>query len=445
MKSVYEKLFDISFDMVALLSLSGEFRSVNPAFKQGMGWTLSDLKGKNFWDLIMPDDGNDLSSLVNNLSNGHPVIFVENKFKRFDGRIQYLRWTAYPDLKLRTIVATIRNSSPTGESQDFLRHSVESSPTAMFIVSQGRISYANKLSELLFGYSQDEFIGNSIDILVPDHLQTIHKSHRKRYDEQPYLRTMGLNLELSGQSKNGDHFPVDIGLNPVNTHEGVVIICSVIDLSKQKASDSLNVEKILELEKEISVLGKLARTDELTGIHNRRALFKQLELLYRLAQNGNHPLSFILLDIDNFKQYNDTYGHIKGDHVLKNVAATIVRSTRKTEFVARYGGEEFAVILPATKPDEAKSLAERMRRTIESFEWPNRNITISIGISTLHPKSFPDENSLDTSKLIIMADQALYFSKRNGKNMATHYNDLVVAPNENLSEWNLKHETPTDH
>jgi diguanylate cyclase (GGDEF)-like protein/PAS domain S-box-containing protein len=445
MKSVYEILFDISFDMVAILSLSGEFMSVNPAFKQGMGWTLSNLKGKNFWDLIMPDDGNDLSSLVNNLSKGHPVIFVENKFKHFDGRIEYLRWTAYPDLESGTIVATIRNSSSTGESQDFLRHSVESSPTAMFIVSQGRISYANKLSELLFGYSQDEFIGNSIEILVPDHLQSIHKSHRKRYDKLPYLRTMGLNLELSGQNKNGDHFPVDIGLNPLNTPEGMLIICSVIDLSKQKASDSLNVEKILELEKEISVLGKLARTDELTAIHNRRALFKQLELLYRVAQKENRPLSFILLDIDNFKQYNDTYGHLNGDHVLKDVAAIISTSTRKTEFVARYGGEEFAVILPATKPDEAKALAERMRRTIESFEWSYRNISISLGISTVHPKSILDENSLDTNKLIIMADQALYFSKRNGKNMATHFNDLVVDPNDQLLEWNLKHETPADH
>jgi diguanylate cyclase (GGDEF)-like protein/PAS domain S-box-containing protein len=443
--SVYEKLFEISFDMVAILSLDGEVQSVNPAFKQGLGWTLSDLNGKSFWDLIISDDGTDLPSLTNNLSKGHPVILAENRFKFIDGRIHPLRWTAYPDLESGVILALIRNTSSSGEDQELFRHSVDTSPTVMFIVDKGKISYANKLSELLFGYSQDELIGSSIEMLVPYHLRSIHKTHRKRYDEQPYLRMMGLNLELSGQSKTGDQFPVDIGLNPINTPAGTLVICSVIDLARQKASDSLNEEKIIQLEKEISVLDQLARTDELTAINNRRALFKQLELLYRIAKNENHPISFILLDIDDFKQYNDTYGHLNGDKVLKTVADIIVKSTRKTEFVARYGGEEFAVILPATSSDEAKAIAERMRKTIESFDWPNRNITTSIGISTLYPKSTADEISIDTKNIIIMADQALYFSKRNGKNLVTHFNDLELDPNDNLFSWNLKHETPTDH
>lgn len=445
MMSVYKILFDISFDMVAILSLYGEFQSVNPAFKQGLGWTLSNLNGKRFWDLIMPDDGTDLPSLINNLSKGHPVIMVENQFKFSDGRIHLLRWTAHPDLESGVIIALIRNSSSSDEDQELFRHSIETSPTSMFIVDQGKIIYANKLSELLFGYSQDELIGKSIEMLVPHHLQAIHEIHRKQYDEQPYLRMMGLNLELSGQSKNGDQFPVDIGLNPINTPEGTLVICSVIDLTRQKASDSLNAVKILQLENEISVLGRLARTDELTAINNRRALFKQLELLYRKAQNENHPISFILVDIDDFKLYNDTYGHLNGDQVLKSVADIIVKSTRKTEFVARYGGEEFAVILPATNSDEAKAIAERMRTTIESFDWPYRKITTSIGITTLNPKSIADENSININNLIIMADQALYSSKRNGKNLITHFNDLEIDPNENLSSWNLKHDTPADH
>lgn len=445
MISVFEILFDISFDMIAILSLRGEFQNINPAFKQGLGWTLSDLNRKSFWDLIVSDHDTDLSSIADNMSKGHPVILAENQFIFFDGTTHLLRWTAYPDLKTGSIITMITNSSLASKNQEFFNHYIETSPTAMFIVNQGKINYANKLSELLFGFSVSELVGNVIEMLVPDHLQSIHTYHRNHFEKQPHLRMMGLNLELLGRKKNGDQFPVDIGLNPINTPEGVATLCSVIDLTRQKASESVNTEKIRELEREISVLGRLARTDELTGIFNRRALFKQLDLLIRMAQNKNHPLSLILLDIDNFKQYNDTYGHLEGDQVLKSVANILVSSTRKTEFVARYGGEEFAVILPATNSDEAKTLAERMRRTIETFNWPFRDITISVGISTLYPNTIAGENLLDTNELIIKADQALYFSKRNGKNLANHFNDLVIDPNVDLSDWDLKHDTPAEH
>ena len=445
MKSVFEILFDVSFDMIAILSLSGEFQNINPSFKQGLGWTLSALKRKSFWDLIVSDHDTDLSSVADNISKGHPVILAENQFIYFDGTTHLLRWTAYPDIKTGSIITMITNSSLASKNQEFFNHYIETSPTATLIVNQGKINYANKLSELLFGYSVSEMVGCAIEMLVPDHLQSIHTKHRKSFEKQPHLRMMGMNLELSGKKKNGDQFPVDIGLNPINTPEGVATLCSVIDLTRQKASESVNTEKIRELEREISVLGRLARTDELTGILNRRALFKQLDLLIRMAQNKNQPLSLILFDIDNFKQYNDTYGHLEGDQVLKSVADIIASSTRKTEVVARYGGEEFAVILPATYSDEAKTLAERMRRTIEAFDWPFRDITISVGISTLYPNSITGENLLETNQLIIMADQALYFSKRTGKNLANHFNDLVIDPKVDLLEWELKHDTPAEH
>ena len=281
-------------------------------------------------------------------------------------------------------------------------------------------------------------------MLIPKHLQSIHENHRKGYDKQPYLRLMGASLELLGQRKDGLEFPVDIGLNPVSTLEGPVIVCSVIDLSKRKAAERLIAEKIQQLEKEISVLDKLVLIDELTAINNRRSLFKQLELHFRIAQNENHPISFILLDIDNFKHYNDSYGHMKGDQVLRTIAELLAKSIRKTEIVARYGGEEFAVVLPATNAADAKALAERLRATIEKFNWAHRNTTISAGAATLHPKASDNVNPHDINKLIIMADKALYASKSSGKNIVTHFHDLKPDPGENLFDWKIKHETPTD-
>ena len=103
--------------------------------------------------------------------------------------------------KSGSIIATINNAYSTSEDQDFFRHLIKNSPLAMFIIFQGKISYANKLAELLFGYSQGELISSVIEILVPDHLQAIYTNHRKQFAEQPYLHMMGLNLELSGQKK----------------------------------------------------------------------------------------------------------------------------------------------------------------------------------------------------------------------------------------------------
>ena len=444
MKSEFEKLFDMSFDMVAILNLDGRFQNINRSFKQVLGWTLADLDQKSLWDLLIPDAYTDISDVANNVSKGHPVIFAQSQVKSRDERLRQLRWTAYPDLKSETIIAIFRTTLSKDEDQEIFKLAIEASPTVIFIVDHGEIRYANQLSELLFGYTQDELIGNPIEMLVPHHLQSVHEKRRTDYDQHPYLRLMGTNLELSGQRKDGVEFPVDIGLNPVNTIDGPVIVCSVIDLTKRKAAERLIAEKIRQLEKEISVLDKLVLTDELTSINNRRALFKQLELQFRIAQNESHPISFILLDIDNFKHYNDSYGHMKGDQVLRTIANLLAKSIRKTEIVARYGGEEFATILPATNAADAKALAERLRATIEKFHWSRQNITISAGTATLHPKASDIVNSQDINKLIIMADKALYSSKSSGKNKVTHFHDLELDPDENLFAWKIKHETPTD-
>jgi diguanylate cyclase (GGDEF)-like protein/PAS domain S-box-containing protein len=409
-----------------------------------LGWNPSDLDGKSFWELTISDEHTDIPGVASTVSNGHPVIFAESQVKSRDGRLRQLRWSAYPDLESETIIAILRTTLSTDEDQEIFRLAIEASPTVIFIVEQGEILYANQLSELVFGYTQSELIGSSIEMLVPGHLKAIHENHRKAYDQKPYLRLMGSSLELSGQRKDGLEFPVDIGLNPVSTQEGLVIVCSVIDLTKRKAAEKHIAEKIRQLENEISVLDKLVLTDELTAINNRRALFKQLELNFRIAQNENHPISFILLDIDNFKHYNDSYGHMKGDQVLQTIANIMKNSIRKTEIVARYGGEEFATILPATNAADATALAERLRKTIEESNWANQNVTISAGTATLHPKANDNIDLQEINKLIIMADKALYASKNSGKNKVTHFHDLELAPGEDLFAWKIKHETPTD-
>jgi diguanylate cyclase (GGDEF)-like protein len=128
-------------------------------------------------------------------------------------------------------------------------------------------------------------------------------------------------------------------------------------------------------------------------------------------------LSLLMLDIDHFKKFNDTWGHQAGDHVLKEVARVVRDQCRKTDIVARYGGEELSVILPGTDAKGALLLAERIREEVATmrsqFEGHELSVTLSIGISSLN------QNIQDKEQLIKLADEALYRSKESGRNCVT--------------------------
>lgn len=158
----------------------------------------------------------------------------------------------------------------------------------------------------------------------------------------------------------------------------------------------------------------LARSDELTGLNNRRAFFQDGEKLLQRAKRYNHPLSFIMLDIDHFKRINDTYGHAGGDDVLESLANTLRAHVREADILGRLGGEEFAAILPETTLADAVGMAERLRFEIESAKVYSAKgeirTTASFGLSMLTQ----DQASLED--LINKADDALYQAKRNGRN-----------------------------
>ncbi|BDI30350.1 GGDEF domain-containing protein [Capsulimonas corticalis] len=166
-------------------------------------------------------------------------------------------------------------------------------------------------------------------------------------------------------------------------------------------------------------LEALAKLDGMTGLKNHRAFQERLETEFQRAARYSMPLSLLLLDVDHFKSFNDSYGHLAGDEVLKALAQVLQESARGLDFVARYGGEEFVMILPHADHLGAIGIGERMRTGIEAAAWPNRPITASIGVATL------TRGMERPSDLIAQADRALYASKANGRNLVTHAKNLV--------------------
>lgn len=168
---------------------------------------------------------------------------------------------------------------------------------------------------------------------------------------------------------------------------------------------------------------ELSITDPLTQLYNRRYFNERFEQEIQRAERYKHNLSVLIMDIDFFKQYNDLFGHLEGDSVLKKIAQVLRSKTRGADLVARFGGEEFVIILPEIDYENARTVGEKLRAEIERTEFkgeekmPNQCLTISVGFAT-----FP-RDAQAPHELLDKADQALYTSKRKGRNIISHLSD----------------------
>ncbi|HKJ68529.1 MAG TPA: diguanylate cyclase [bacterium] len=177
---------------------------------------------------------------------------------------------------------------------------------------------------------------------------------------------------------------------------------------------------------------EMAIKDSLTGLYNRRFFEEEMKKELTRAQRYHSSVSFLILDIDHFKQVNDTYGHLKGDEILKELAQIISHSARSSDIPVRYGGEEFVIILPETSLDGALVIAERLRDRVENHPFrlsddgntdPEEiSITISIGISNASASKM-----VTSDELVAQGDKALYHAKKNGRNRVVTYDSLEPA------------------
>jgi len=251
------------------------------------------------------------------------------------------------------------------------------------------------------------------------HLRRLHKWSGSKYGlgkQQVDEFLYGLKV---GIKETADMLQVELPVG--HSHEAVLGVARehLLAISLGTAVDLDRLEKVKEnLEVERAELKIAATTDRLSGLPNRASLDELLskEIQSRLGREKPQLLGVIMIDIDHFKQFNDTYGHAAGDEVLRVVAQTLRGSIQAGDTAARYGGEEFTVILPLVTGDSILTIAERLRAAVEAAacDWEGQalKVTISLGCATLAAAT----SLLDGERLIEAADKKLYEAKESGRN-----------------------------
>jgi diguanylate cyclase (GGDEF)-like protein/PAS domain S-box-containing protein len=273
-----------------------------------------------------------------------------------------------------------------------------------------KFAYIGPQIETLLGWSPSSWVG------VEDWVARMHEDDRENVFNFCIAQSQaGIDHEADYRAltKDGSFVWIRDVVHVVRNEQGEVesLVGFMFDISERKKAE----EKILELSKELEAL---SFKDGLTGVANRRRFDSILEEEWGRARRNRQPLSLIMFDIDFFKQYNDTHGHLQGDEVLKRVATCLsTTATRPRDFFARFGGEEFVLVLPETDESSAKQLAERCRATLLEEQIPHEKsavsqvITVSMGIGTVIPTL--DEKP---SEFLQTVDARLYQAKNLGRN-----------------------------
>lgn len=425
-----ENLLHFSQNLLAVLDFHGYFQIGNTTLLRLLDVEAHTLNDISFFDLFLPAEYEQLRQVFDVLKHGHPVI-EQVSHLHFPQKILAVRWSAYPSLADGKIYFSGDFQHLTPGSSEQLRTALDIAPVGMLVVraSDARIQMINSILSDIFGYSEEELLSQKLDILLPEDVRERHRAHFRAYFEQPTLRPMGTNRMFYGRRKNGEIFPLDIGLNPLTPENGdVLVVCSLVDASSRDDLLRDMNQKVQALRDEIASLEKLAATDDLTGVFNRRTLLKQLELHLYQAYENRQPLSVAMLDMDHFKRINDQHGHQVGDRVLQTFVRLIRSQIRTSDILGRYGGDEFTILMPRTPADQALAVLERIRANIAAHDWSVPDVSVSIGFSTWTPEGQELPSALLADEILLEADIALYHAKQSGRNTVRQFSPGALRP-----------------
>lgn len=268
----------------------------------------------------------------------------------------------------------------------------------------GQVHSFNRGASKIFGYDEREVVGQNIAMLMPEPNRSKHDRYLQNYLRTGERKVIGIGREVDAMRKDGSIFPLELSVTEIKGREPR--FCGVVrDISERKARERH--------------MFHLAHHDQLTGLPNRMLLIDRLEQLLIKAKRDKSKLSVMFIDLDEFKEINDTLGQDIGDLLLKAVTTRISDCLRASDTAARMGGDEFIVVLPSLKSEEdALLVAEKIRHSLSlPFRISGKDLTISSSIGVV---LYPDHGSND-SDLIKLADHAMYQAKELGRNQVVFY------------------------
>jgi len=317
------------------------------------------------------------------------VIEVQNvTLSALNGRLNATLSQLEADLKAKEI-----DETRVGHHQQIVQTFLDEIAEPAFIIDRkGTLVFANHAFATVTGLSLPGMIGMALSILIPKEYE------RYKYEVAKavvlHKRSLCIEVLRKGRVIENTVYPV------VNEKNRVIYLGSIgQDITERKTRES--------------ALQFLAIHDPLTGLHNRRFLQESLGKVVALAKRG-HPSVLLYLDVDNFKQYNDVYGHEMGDRVLKRVASELSAAVRDEDIASRVGGDEFAIVLRGIGLKEGDRIAKRILWRINNQDEQSKDGELCIGLSI---GAVEIDGSLDVTKLVARADEAMYRAKKAGKNI----------------------------
>ena len=291
------------------------------------------------------------------------------------------------------------------ESEIKYRTLVERSLEGIMIIQEGLIKFVNPTLLKILSYEEKEMLGRDIiRFLYPDGRQLLLENLNKLGNSEHVESA----LELRIMHKNGEGNYMEMLSTQIQYEGKLAVLATFRDITERKKTEA--------------ELKRLVITDDLTELFNQRYFYIQLVTGIERAKRHNRPLSMFLIDVDMFKDFNDKYGHLEGDYVLKKIGEILMKNVREIDMAFRFGGEEFVVLLPDTKHEDAIIVAERTRKAVAANVFYPFTLdgqpdivskTVSIGVTEFHAED-------NVKSFLKRVDNAMYQAKKSGRNMVIH-------------------------